>query len=228
MKKEIPLHVAIIPDGNRRWALSRGLLKVEGYSQVDYKYMEKLLLEAKKLGVKYVSLWIFSTENWRRPKPEVSFLFNHFLKNAEALLKGSLKHEVRVRHIGRKDRLPRKLVDVLEKLEEGTRNFKDFNVQLCLDYGGRDEIVRAVNKIINEKIRAVDEDIIKEHLDDADIPDVDLIIRTSGEKRTSGLMPFQSIYAELYFTDKLFPDFKAADLRKAIEDFARRKRNFGK
>jgi len=226
-KEKIPAHVALIPDGNRRWAVSKGLIKTEGYKKINYKHLEDLFLEAKDLGVKYISIWIFSTENWKRSRMEVNFLFKHFLNNADDLLKGAKKHKVRIRHLGRKDRLPSKVIDVLRKLEEQTASFSDFNIQLCFDYGGRDEIIRAVNKIIQEGMKEINEEEFSKFLDTKDVPDVDLIIRTSNEQRTSGLMPFQSTYAELYFTDVHFPDFDAGELRKAIEEYKNRQRRFG-
>ena len=224
---KIPLHVSIIPDGNRRWAVSNGLTKVSGYSKVDYEHLESLLLEAKKLGVKYISLWIFSTENWKRPKIEIDFLFNHFLKNVDKFLNGALNNEVRVRHLGRKDRLPKKVVDALEMLEYETVKFNDFNVLLCMDYGGRDEIVRAFNKVLKSGVSELDDESLKNYMDSAGIPDPDLVIRTSGEKRLSGFMPYQSVYSEFYFTDIHFPDFTSENLREAVENFAKRKRRFG-
>jgi undecaprenyl diphosphate synthase len=226
-KNKIPTHLVLIPDGNRRWALERGLDITEGYKRVNYEYLENILLEAKKLGVKYVSLWIFSTDNWKRSKVEVNFLFNYFLSNAPALLEGAHKFRIRIRHMGRKDRLPKKVVEFLDKLEEETKDFKDFNVQLCLDYGGKDEIIRAVNKIIKSKTQKIDEKSFLLFLDSKDIPEVDLIIRTSGEQRTSGFMPYLSGYAELYFANVNFPDFTALELRKAIFEFEKRQRRFG-
>ena len=134
--KKIPVHISIIPDGNRRWAKEKGLRSVEGYKIIGYDHIESLVLEAKKMGVKYMSLWIFSTENWNRPKSEIKFLFNHFMRNAKTLLEGSIKNKVRIRHIGRKDRLPKNVVQELIRLEEDTKDFDEFNVQICLDYGG--------------------------------------------------------------------------------------------
>lgn len=227
MNNRIPLHIAIIPDGNRRWAISKGLKKVEGYSKIDYDHLEKLLLEAKKFGTKYVSLWLFSTENWKRPKIEVNFLFNHFLENLDKLLEGSIKNKTRIKHFGRKDRLPKKLVEALENLETKTSNFDDFTVILCIDYGGRDEIIRAINNAIKSEVKHIDENNISKFLDSKDFPDPDLIIRTSGEKRLSGFMPYQSAYSELYFTNIHFPDFGPVQLRESIIDFSKRKRRFG-
>ncbi|NCO11738.1 di-trans,poly-cis-decaprenylcistransferase [Candidatus Pacearchaeota archaeon CG_4_9_14_0_2_um_filter_39_13] len=229
MKKIIPNHVVIIPDGNRRWARKNGLKSFQGVlSGGNYNHLKSLFDEAKEAGIKYVSLWGFSTENWRRPKIEINSVFSLILSNFERFRADLAKDKTRFRHFGRKDRLPKKLLEAISILEKESKNFKDFNIQLCLDYGGRDEIVRAVNNIIKDKKKKVDEKEFAKYLDNAEVPDVDLIIRTSGEKRTSGLMPFQSVYAELYFCDKYFPDFSAEDMKDAIEEFSRRKRNFGK
>ncbi len=226
--KNIPIHVGIIPDGNRRWAVSKGLEKVQGYSKVDYNHLESLLLESKKIGVKYVSLWFFSTENWKRPKNEINFLFDHFVRNVDNMLQGALKNKIRIVHIGRKDRLPKKVVDGLNLLESETSNFEGFTCLICMDYGGRDEILRAVNRILKSGESSINEDDFKMYLDSKDIPDPDLIIRTSGEKRLSGFMPFQAVYSEFYFTDVHFPDFTSTELRKAVEDYSKRKRNIGR
>lgn len=226
--KKIPLHIGIIPDGNRRWALSKGMENIKGYSKVDYTHIESLLLEAKRLGSKYVSLWLFSTENWKRPKYEVNFLFDHFSKNLDLMLQGSLKNKIKIIHLGRKDRLPKKVVDGLNLLESETSKFEDFTALLCMDYGGRDEILRAINKALKSGKNNIDEEDFKKYLDSSDVPDPDLVIRTSGEKRLSGFMPFQTTYSEFYFTDLHFPDFGVKELREAIEDYSKRKRNMGK
>jgi len=224
---KIPAHIVIIPDGNRRWATSRGLKPWEGhYKSSSYEHLFGLFKEAKKLGVRYASLWGFSTENWKRDKKEVSILLNLALKVIMDFGKEIHKEKIRFRHIGRKDRLPEKLVREIEKLEAETADYDDFNFQLLLDYGGRDEILRAVNKLVKEG-KEIDESGFSEALDTAGVPDVDLIIRTSGEQRLSGLMPFQGVYSELCFVDKHFPDFTGEDLRNAILEFGKRKRNFG-
>lgn len=227
-KSKVPLHVAIIPDGNRRWATEKGLEPSFGhYKSASYDNVKSLLLEAKSLGIRYLSFWGFSTENWSRNQVEIKAIFDLVSDLIERLRKDAKENKVRFRHIGRKDRLPEKLVKQIIEFEEETKNYLDLNIQLCLDYGGRDEIIRAVNKMLRSGIKNINEETIKENLDTFDIPDPDLIIRTSGEKRLSGLMPFQSVYAELYFTDVYFPDFDALELRKAVEDFEKRKRRFG-
>lgn len=225
----IPIHVAIIPDGNRRWAKERGLASVKGHeASIQQENLLGLFREARALGIKYVSLWGFSTENWKRDQKEVDHLFNLFRKEISTLKDSFVKEKIRFRHIGRKDRLPKDIIDSLKSLESETRTFKDFNVQFCLDYGGRDELTRAVNKILQSGLGEIKENDLARFLDTDEIPDPDLIIRTSGEQRVSGFMPYQSTYAELYFSPLYFPEFGPLQLREAAHEFARRKRNFGK
>lgn len=224
----VPEHISIIPDGNRRWAKEKGFVSSYGhYKAGSYNNFKSLIKEAEKSGVKYMSFWGFSTENWKRDEKERNALFELLIHNIKLFDKDAKSDRIRVRHIGRKDRLPKELADSLQKLEAKTRNNKGISVQLCLDYGGKDEIIRAVNRLLKVGVSKVDEDDFSMVLDTNNIPDPDLIIRTSGEQRTSGFMPFQSAYAELYFTDKYFPDFDVKELRKAIEEFSRRKRRFG-
>ena len=224
----VPLHVVVIPDGNRRWAKKHGLDELEGHKKAGaYENLKLLLSEAEKIGIKYFTLWGFSTENWQRSKKEVDSLFELMRSLLLKIEEDLIKDKIRFRHLGRKDRLPKELVQVIEKLEERTKDFSDFNLQICLDYGGRDEIVRALNKAIKSGVSEVAEENLGNYLDSAGIPDPDLIIRTSGEKRLSGFMPYQSVYSEFYFTDIHFPDFGPVQLREAVEEFSKRKRRFG-
>ena len=223
--EKVPVHVAIIPDGNRRWAKNKGLEGTFGhYKAGAYESLEEIFNEAQKLGIKYVSIWGFSTENWKRSKKEQDEIFSLILSRIEKFAQNAEKNQVRFRHIGRKDRLPKQLVSALIKLEKLTKDYSKFNVQLCLDYGGRDEIIRAFNK---SKSSSVTEESFSNLLDTQGIPDPDLIIRTGGEKRISGFMPFQSTYSELYFSDIFFPDFDARELRRAVKEYGRRARRFG-
>ncbi len=227
MENKIPKHVAIIPDGNRRWARSKGMIAVKGHEKsTEIGNVAALLEEAKRIGVKYFSIWGFSTENWKRSFAERKFLFSLILNLIPQLNRYAHKNKIKFRHIGRKDRLPEEVVSALGKFEKETENYGGLNMQLCLDYGGRDEIIRAVKKLIDEKTE-VSEDSFLNYLDTAGIPDVDLIIRTGGEKRLSGFMPYQSAYSELYFSDVYFPDFSPAELNKAVKDFSERQRRFG-
>jgi len=228
-EKSIPIHVALIPDGNRRWAKSKGLKASYGHIKGgDYEHLKNLILESKRLGVKYLSMWAFSTENWSRPEAEREVIFKLILGLIRKLREDVLKHKIRLRFIGRRDRLPKVVISELLDLEKETKNSKDFNIVLCLDYGGRDEILRAINKVIKSRIKKIDEKKFSKFLDTSEIPDVDLIIRTAGEKRASGFMPFQAVYSEFYFSKLYFPDFDKRELGRAVKDFEKRKRNFGK
>ncbi len=228
IKEKVPKHVAIIPDGNRRWAKGKGLPIFAGHERMtSFDKIVPLLKEAKKLEIKYITFWAFSTENWKRSEKEIDYLFNLITKFSKKFEEYAIENKIRFRHLGRKDRIPKKLVSELEKLEEETKNFNELNVQACLDYGGRDEIIRAINKILKSGVNEITENDFSHYLDSVSIPDPDLVIRTSGEQRTSGFMSFQSAYSELYFADVYFPDFGPKQLREAVEEFARRSRNFG-
>ncbi|MEK6893363.1 MAG: polyprenyl diphosphate synthase [Nanoarchaeota archaeon] len=225
---EIPVHIAIIPDGNRRWAREQGKEPSFGhYTAGSYEHLMSIFEEARKMKIKYLSIWGFSTENWSRSDIEIKAIFDMILANVDNFRKDAQKYKIRFRHLGRKDRLPAKLSDALETLEEETKNYDNFNVQICLDYGGRDEIIRTINKMIKSGVKKINEKEFSSYLDTDGIPDVDLIIRTAGEKRTSGFMPYQGVYAELYFCDRYFPDFGPKDLRKAVNSFGKRVRRFG-
>ena len=189
--------------------------------------MRKIGKKARDLGIKVLSVWAFSTENWKREKQEIKTIFNLIYRLINHFSKDIYKNKIRFKHLGRKDRIPKKLVQALEKLEQESKNYSGFNVQLCLDYGGKDEIIRAVNRAIKSGKIEINEKEFHEFLDTKNIPEPDLIIRTSGEQRTSGIMPFQSSYAELYFTPVYFPDFNSQELKKAIEEFQKRQRRFG-
>ena len=224
----IPKHIVIIPDGNRRWARHRNLEPHFGhYKSGSYISMESLLKEARKLGVKCFSIWGFSTENWKRSKEEREAIFDLIYGAIERFRKDARNDKIRFKHIGRKDRLPRKLINALEKIEKETKDNNDFVVQLCLDYGGKDEIVRAVNKILKSGKKEIDENEFSAYLDSVGADDPDLIIRTGGEKRLSGFMPFQSVYSELFFSDLYFPEFGALELRKIFQEYGNRFRRYG-
>jgi len=229
MKSEnIPQHVVVIPDGNRRWAKEKGLFVTAGhYKSAGYDNVKSILNEAKALGIKYITFWGFSTENWSREEQEIKAIFELVYGLLDKLEKEAQENKIRFRHLGRKDRIPNNILEKIKKVEESTSKYSDLNVQLCLDYGGRDELVRAVNKIIASGVQKIDEKAFEGYLDTRDIPNPDLIIRTSGEKRLSGMMPFQSVYAELYFSECYFPDFDALELKKAVEDYTKRQRRFG-
>lgn len=227
---ESPLkHLAIIMDGNRRWAKAHGLDPVKGHEQAAKNAIEPLIEKCVDLGIPYVTFWAFSTENWKRDKEELKGLFDVFRFALGSLAIRFIQKGARLRILGDINRFPKDIAKKsLEMISKSSKNHK-ITVTFALNYGGRDEILRAVKKIIAEKIPAekIDETIFSSYLDTAGIPDPDLIIRTGGEKRLSGYLPWQSVYAELVFTPTLFPDFTPNELTLAIDDFLGRDRRFG-
>lgn len=227
-----PAHVAIIMDGNGRWAKKRLLPRTAGHAQGS-KVAEQICEDAYNLGIKYLTIYAFSTENWSRPENEVSTLMNLLRKYMKDSIERSTKNNMRVRVIGDISGLDEDLQQSIRRLEEVTQNNTGLNFQVAINYGGRDEIVRAVKKICNEmqegKITSGDisEEYIAAHLDTSGIPYPDLLIRTSGEVRTSNFLPWQLAYSEFYFTDVLWPDFNKNELKKAIEYYNSRNRRFG-
>jgi len=221
------MHVAIIPDGNRRWAKKRGLAATQGHlAAVKGGRTHSFLKKAKELNVAQVSLWVFSTDNWKRSKIERNELFKILLQEIKELHRIAAEKNIRVRWLGRRDRAPESVFEALKNIEEETKDNTALSVQLCFDYGGRDELLRAINQAV-KKGEEVTEETFSQLLDTNDIPDPDLIIRTSGEQRLSGFFPWQGTYAELYFTKKHFPDFGPDDLTEAVEQFRSRQRRFG-
>jgi len=227
MQLRIPKHIAIIMDGNGRWAKKRGKPRIFGHAK-GVEAAERTIQHAKELGIPYVTLYAFSTENWKRPKQEVDFimeLLRDYLKNNIERFK---KEGIRIRFIGRRDRIPAETLYWMEKTEEETRNCDEITVFIAVDYGGRDEIVRAVNKLLSEQVETVNQPTLREALDlPLEVPDPDLLIRTGGEMRISNFLLWYIAYTELYFTPTLWPDFDKEDLLKAIEEFSKRERRFG-
>jgi len=227
----IPTHVAIIPDGNRRWARKKGLPTFQGHKYAAEKTLPDLLEKFGNLGVKYFTFWALSTENLeKRTKDEVDRLLNltrFFLKNK---IKEFKKKGIKLMTIGNIRKLPQDIQDLIAKSVEKTKDNKKMTVIFGLNYGGKDEIMRAIDKISNFQfpISKLNSANFSKFLDTADIPDPDLIIRTGGDKRLSGFLPWQSVYSELYFSDLFFPDFNAKELEKAVEDYSSRQRRFGK
>jgi undecaprenyl diphosphate synthase len=225
---KVPDHIALILDGNRRWARARGLQPWEGH-KAGYEAVVKLAHASRKLGVNTFTVWAFSTENWDRPGKEIEAILN-LLRRAIINEEPEFhKEQVRFVHLGRKDRFPADIAKGLTHLEEVTRKYDKNVFNVALDYGGRDEIVRAVNKAIKDGVTEVDEKSFATYLDTAGqpYPYVDLFIRTSGEQRTSGLLPWQMTYAEMFWEVDHLPDFSPEKLREAILDFSRRRRRFG-
>jgi len=221
-----PLHIAIIMDGNGRWATKKGLPRIKGHIH-GVQAVRKTIKAAKKLGIKYLTLYAFSTENWRRDEKEIHFLFSLLKEYLRKEKKSFEKNRIRFLTIGNIQKLPRDIQDEIKSLKKATSEFKDFFLILALNYGSRDEITRAVKKVLKKKkIEDVGKSF-ENSLDTAKIPDPDLIIRTSGEMRLSNFLLYQAAYSELYFTKTLWPDFDGKALSKAIYVYKRRKRRFG-
>jgi len=228
-KKNIPYHLGIIIDGNRRWAKERGLPVFVGH-QRGYEKVKQVGDWCLKKGIKILTIFAFSTENWHRSKKEVNYLMK-LLKKALSPrnIKQFNQKGIKVQVIGQKERLDKSFQKIIARAEEKTKNNKKGILNLAISYGGRAEIVEAIKKIIKEKIplEKINEETVSQRLWTAGLPDPDLIIRTSGELRTSGFLTWQSAYAELFFIKKYWPDFTEKDLDEALADYSQRQRRFG-
>ena len=224
--KKIPSHVAIIMDGNGRWASKRGLPRNYGHKE-GINAIERIVLACLKFNIKYCSFFAFSTENWKRSSDEINGIFelirNYLLKEDNIFL----KNEIKVESIGVLDPFPKDLVDTLMDLKEKTKNFNKLTIIFALNYGGRDDIIRAVNKFINENKKNITEQEFLLALDTKDIPEPDIVLRTSGEMRISNFMLYQMAYSELFFPKIYWPDFNEKHLYKIIKKYQKRNRRFG-
>ena len=227
-QSQLPRHIAFIPDGNRRWAKARGLPFYRGH-EAGVATFEKIGGHCLNLGIPYLTFWGFSTENWKRSQTEIKFLFRLMKKTFAERLEPFKHKKVRINILGRLKEFPNDLQKIFQETMDATRGNKRSVLNLCFNYGGRTEIIDMVRSIIGERLapQTVTERTVADHLYTADQPDLDLIIRTSGEQRLSGLMPWQSEYAELIFVPKLWPDFTPRDLDFALTEFGRRQRRFG-
>jgi undecaprenyl diphosphate synthase len=224
-----PLHLAIIPDGNRRWAREHGFASVWKGHEVAVENFRMLTDWCRKdPRVSVLTVWCFSTENWKRDAKEIEKLMTMleaYLKKEKDDLK---KNRTRFVHSGRKDRIPPSLLKIIEETENETADEKDFTLHLAVDYGGKDEIVRAVHKLQQQPSpAAVTEELIQSNVDHPELPDIDIILRSSGEQRTSNFFLWQSAYAEWIFSPKYFPDIGTDDLDAALKEYENRKRRFG-
>ena len=229
---KIPAHIAIILDGNGRWAKAKGMPRNYGHAQGS-KNVERICEEAYRMGVKYLTVYAFSTENWNRPKDEVDALMKLLRNYMKTCLKTAAKNDMKVRVIGDKTGLDEDIRNRIAELEEATKDNGGLNFQIALNYGSRDEIVRAVRRVSEDVIEGkvkpedIDEKMFETYLDTHGIPDPDLMIRTSGELRLSNYLLWQLAYTEFYFTDIPWPDFTKEELSKAIEQYNRRDRRYG-
>lgn len=225
---DIPLHIGIILDGNRRWAKKNGLPTLQGHKK-GAEVFKEISLHAFDLGVKYLSAYVFSTENWSRTEAEVAYLMKLVVKSVEGYLKEYNEHGVRIVIAGSRSKFSPAVLKSIKKTEESTKNNKEATLVLCFNYGGQQEIADATAKIIEQGYNPdqITPELVAQNLYAPDVPDVDLIIRTSGEQRLSGFMLWRSAYAELLFVDKLWPDYRAEDLENSIKEYINRQRRFG-
>ncbi len=231
--EQIPQHIAIIMDGNGRWAQEKGLPRTAGHKQ-GAENVRPILEHAKKAGVKYVTLFAFSSENWNRPKTEVKFLVDLFRRYLNEDIKELQEQKINISFVGARDKFPADIVERMNDLERETAAFDDFHVVLALSYGAREDIIAAIKRIALDVkegkylISAIDEKVVNDALSTRNIPYPDLVIRTSGEQRISNFLLWEIAYAELYFTPIYWPDFNEQDFDIAIEAYGRRERRFGK
>ena len=223
--QNIPSHIAIIMDGNGRWAKEQGLNRTAGHEQ-GAKTVREITIHCSNLGIKYLTLYAFSTENWTRPKLEVEFLMKLLERYFKSELKIYLQNNVKFKAIGDLSKFSKKLQKIIQDTEEKTASCTGLTQVLALNYGSRDEITRAMQKVHDQNLEITEENIGK-HLDTAGMSDVDLLIRTSGEVRVSNYLLWQIAYAEMFFTKTYWPEFTPNDLDDIISDFTNRERRFG-
>lgn len=228
-KTKIPKHVAIIMDGNRRWAKLKGLSAVGGHNYVVDKVLEPIIDHAGDIGIEYLTLWAFSTENWKRDPVELSGIMELFKRGIMDKLGTLIKRGAKLRFIGDLSKFSLDLQEGMKRAVENSKNNNGINVAFALNYGGRDEIVRAVGKYLSaHEEYPLTQAKLDGYMDTAGMPDPDLIIRTGGEQRMSGFMMWQSAYSEFYFTETLMPDLTVGKFDEAIEEYQSRQRRFGK
>ncbi len=229
---KVPEHIAIILDGNGRWAKAKGMPRTYGHT-MGAKNVETICRAANELGVKYVTMYAFSTENWSRPDDEVSALMKLLAEYIKTCMKTAKRDNLRVRFIGDLTRLDEKLQKAVDELTEYSSQFTGLTLTIAINYGSRDEMIRASRKMAQDVKEGrleptdIDEKLFSSYLDTKDIPDPDFMIRTSGEQRLSNYLLWQLAYAEFYFTPVAWPDFTPDELKKAIEEYDKRNRRFG-
>ncbi len=225
MELNIPKHIAIIMDGNGRWAKRRGLPRTLGHRE-GAKALRKIITHAAKLGIKHLTVYAFSTENWKRSKEEVEalmFLFKTYLKGEE---KNIMENNIKFTVSGREENVSESLLTAIKKLEDLSKNNTGLNLNIAFNYGGRAEIIDGINRLLKEGKKEIKEEEFSKYMY-RDIPDPELLIRTSGELRISNFLLWQIAYSEIYITDTLWPDFDEKELEKAIESYNKRDRRFG-
>ena len=222
----LPKHVALIMDGNGRWAQQRGLARTAGHKE-GLEAAKRIARAATDLGIKYITLYTFSTENWKRTQEEVGYLMGLIKAHLRAEFEFYKENQIRVQHIGDLAGLPKDVQEEIINAKKDTENFTGTTCVLAINYGSRDEITRAANKAIAAGKNKLDESDISANSDLPELPDVDLLIRTGGEKRLSNFLLWQTAYAEFIFSDTLWPDYSVEEFKKDIMDFENRNRRFG-
>lgn len=226
----VPQHIGIIMDGNRRWARGQGISTLEGHKK-GVEALERTLKLCRDYKIKILTVFAFSTENWQRPKKEVDYLMKLFLDIfSKKRVKSLQENKIKLNVLGQRERFPQKLQQKMQQAEAATKQNKNFILNIALSYGGRADIVQAVKNIFQKGIKpgAIDENLISRNLYTQGLPEPDLIIRTGKQKRLSNFLIWQAAYSELYFSDKHWPEFNRQELEKALKDYAKRKRNFGR
>jgi len=225
---QVPRHLGFIVDGNRRWAKKHGVPAYEGHL-AGYNALKDVVIAAADAGVEYISLYTFSTENWDRAKEEVSNLMGLMMRLFKTDVKLLLDNDLRMLVLGTRDKLPQKMSDAIDSVQAQTAHCKKATIAVCFNYGGQQEIVEAVKRLVEQKVDSKDItiDAIAENLYQPEVPPVDMIVRTSGEKRLSNFMLWRSPYSELLFMDKYWPDMTKGDVTDIIDEYARRNRRFG-
>lgn len=230
--EKIPYHIAVIMDGNGRWAQAKKLPRTAGH-YAGIKRVKEIIRESKRLGVKILTVFAFSTENWLRPKKEILFLFRNMQRFLDAYKEELMREDIRFKVIGRRDRISKEILEKVQEIETTTRDNRSFYFNVAVDYGGRWEIIEAVKKLVQKAkdngiaVDDINEEYFRKYLVFDDMPDPDLLIRTSGEQRISNFLLWNLAYSELYFPQVLWPDFNAAQLAIAIEIYNKRERRFG-
>ena len=224
--EHLPKHIAFIMDGNGRWAKCRGKVRTYGHKQ-GVAAVEKVIKHSQKLGLEIISFYAFSTENWKRPKEEVDYIFELLRDYIKEHKDDFRENNIRLKIVGDITKLPKDLQKAILETTESTKDCTGLLVNICLNYGSRVEIIRAINNIIKDGIKTVDDEIFSKYLQTEGIPDPDMVVRTSGEYRLSNFMLYQCAYSELYFPKIYWPDFKEKELEKAILVYQKRNRRFG-
>ena len=226
-KKELPIHIAFILDGNGRWATSKGLPRTMGH-QKGAKTLKEITIECNNIGIKYITAFVFSTENWNRPSDEVNFIMNEIIKLCNDY-KTLVKNNIKLNWIGSSKNVPTNIVEAIEEAVYNTKECTGLNLNMAFNYGAKTEIVDSIKHIIEDNINSNDitEELVEKYLYTKNIPNVDLLIRTSGEMRISNFLLWQIAYAEIYFTKTYWPDFHKKELYEAIFEYQQRDRRFG-